>query len=73
MGLLQGQNQTKMCSILYNVLQVAEICPIVKESLESGKLLARDSGQGSPCLDLARLNFEVCLFSVIYFLHKSGT
>jgi hypothetical protein len=52
------------------VLQIAEICPIVKESLESGKLLARDSGQGSPCLDLARLNFEVRLFSVFYILHK---
>jgi hypothetical protein len=33
-------------------------------------LLARDSGQGSPCLDLARLNFEVFLFPLFYILHK---
>jgi hypothetical protein len=69
MGLLQGAKpDQKVLQRL--VLQVAEICPIVKESLESGKLLARDSGQGSPCLDLARLNFEVFLFSVFYNFHK---
>jgi hypothetical protein len=67
MGLLQGAKPDQKVSQRL-VLQVAEICPIVKESLESGKLLARDSGQGSPCLDLARLNFEVCLFFVFYVL-----
>jgi hypothetical protein len=46
--------------------QVAEISPLIKDSLESGKLLARDSGQGSPCLDLARLNFEVLGLLFLY-------
>ena len=39
--------------------QVARISEVISASLESGRLVARDSGQGSPCLDLARLNNEV--------------
>ena len=39
--------------------QVAKISEVISDSLESGRLVARDSGQGSPCLDLARLNNEV--------------
>ena len=39
--------------------QVAEISDVIRTSLETGLLVARDSGQGSPCLDLARMNFEV--------------
>jgi type II pantothenate kinase len=34
--------------------QVADISPTIGGALESGLLVARDSGQGSPCLDLAR-------------------
>lgn len=32
---------------------------VVSEALSSGMLVARDSGQGSPCLDLARMHCEV--------------
>ena len=41
------------------MLQVAKISGVISDGLESGRLVARDSGQGSPCLDLARLNNEV--------------
>eukprot|EP00090_Calanus_glacialis_P034823 TRINITY_DN5891_c0_g1_i1.p1 TRINITY_DN5891_c0_g1~~TRINITY_DN5891_c0_g1_i1.p1 ORF type:complete len:780 (-),score=227.21 TRINITY_DN5891_c0_g1_i1:391-2730(-) len=39
--------------------QVAEISAVIRTGLETGQLVARDSGQGSPCLDLARMNFEL--------------
>ena len=39
--------------------QVAEVSPVVQAGLDSGQLVARDSGQGSPCLDLARMHGEV--------------
>jgi len=39
--------------------QVAELSSVLRAGLESGQLVARDSGQGSPCLDLARMNFEL--------------
>ena len=43
--------------------QVADISPVIRTSLDTGLLVARDSGQGSPCLDLARMNFEVSISS----------
>ena len=36
--------------------QVADISAVIRTGLETGQLVARDSGQGSPCLDLARMN-----------------
>ena len=39
--------------------QVAEISPVIKKGLEGGMLVARDSGQGSPCLDLARMHCDL--------------
>ena len=35
---------------------MSEISPVIRSALEEGRLVARDSGQGSPCLDLARIN-----------------
>ena len=46
---------------------MAKISGVISEGLESGRLVARDSGQGSPCLDLARLNNEVKETYVIPF------
>ena len=40
-------------------LKVAEVSPVIKEGLLSGKLVARESGQASPCLDLSRLNHQL--------------
>ena len=39
--------------------QVSRVSGVGSEALSSGMLVARDSGQGSPCLDLARINAEV--------------
>ena len=39
--------------------QVSRVSGVVSDALSSGMLVARDSGQGSPCLDLARINAEV--------------
>ena len=39
--------------------QVSRMSQVVSEALQSGMLVARDSGQGSPCLDLARMHCEV--------------
>ena len=39
--------------------QVSRVSGVVSEALSSGMLVARDSGQGSPCLDLARMHCEV--------------
>ena len=39
--------------------QVSRMSEVVSEALQSGLLVARDSGQGSPCLDLARMHCEV--------------
>ena len=38
---------------------ISKVSPVINSSLESGLLVARDSGQGSPCLDLARMHYEV--------------
>lgn len=35
--------------------QVATVCPIINQHLDSGTLCIRESGQASPCLDLSRL------------------
>lgn len=32
--------------------QVATVCPIINQHLDSGTLCIRESGQASPCLDL---------------------
>ena len=42
--------------------QVSKMSPVISEALDTGMLVARDSGQGSPCLDLARMNQEVTCF-----------
>ena len=39
--------------------QVARLSEVISSGLDTGRLVARDSGQGSPCLDLARINAEV--------------
>ena len=39
--------------------QVSKVSPLICSALDTGMLVARDSGQGSPCLDLARMNQEV--------------
>ena len=39
--------------------QVARLSEVISCGLDTGRLVARDSGQGSPCLDLARINAEV--------------
>ena len=43
--------------------QVSRMSQVVSEALQSGMLVARDSGQGSPCLDLARMHCEVSQIS----------
>lgn len=48
------------CAELALILQRAAKCsPTLADALSSGRLLCLDSGQGSPCLDLAKLNREV--------------
>jgi len=36
--------------------QVAAMSPVIQAGLSSGQLVTRDSGQGSPCLDLGKIN-----------------
>jgi len=39
--------------------QVSKVSPLICSALDTKMLVARDSGQGSPCLDLARMNQEL--------------
>ena len=38
------------------IVQVAAMSPVIQAGLSSGQLVTRDSGQGSPCLDLGKIN-----------------
>ncbi|KAK2586990.1 hypothetical protein KPH14_010961 [Odynerus spinipes] len=42
----------------------AKICKVIREALEEGRLLAMETGQVGPCLDLSRLNLDLCLAMV---------
>ena len=42
-------------------MKVSELSSVIKAGLDSDQLIARDSGQGSPCLDLAKLNDQVTI------------
>lgn len=39
----------------------AKICKVIEKALEEGNLLAMETGQAGPCLDLSRLNLDLCL------------
>jgi len=52
-------NDVTYVELVLLLQQVAELSSVIKEGLENGRLIARDSGQGSPCLDLARLNNQL--------------
>eukprot|EP00088_Acartia_fossae_P030687 TRINITY_DN3168_c0_g1_i2.p1 TRINITY_DN3168_c0_g1~~TRINITY_DN3168_c0_g1_i2.p1 ORF type:complete len:628 (-),score=114.81 TRINITY_DN3168_c0_g1_i2:357-2132(-) len=54
-------NDVTYAELVILLQQVAEISPIVKEGLLTGKLVARESGQASPCLDLGRLNHQLAV------------
>ena len=41
------------------LVNISKMSPVINSGLETGMLVARDSGQGSPCLDLARMHYEV--------------
>uniref|UniRef100_A0A915ITW2 4'-phosphopantetheine phosphatase n=1 Tax=Romanomermis culicivorax TaxID=13658 RepID=A0A915ITW2_ROMCU len=40
--------------------RIATMCPIIKDSLANESLFVAESGQGSPCLDLSRLDAKLC-------------
>lgn len=40
--------------------RVAEVCPVVREARGCGMLRVMGSGQGSPCLDLRKLDGDLC-------------
>ena len=42
-------------------MKVSELSSVIKAGLDTDQLIARDSGQGSPCLDLAKLNDQVTI------------
>ncbi|XP_035721308.1 4'-phosphopantetheine phosphatase-like [Vespa mandarinia] len=42
----------------------AKICKVIKEGLKENRLLAMETGQAGPCLDLSRLNLDLCLAMV---------
>jgi len=52
-------NDVTYAELVILLSQVAEVSPVIKEGLLSGKLVARESGQASPCLDLSRLNHQL--------------
>lgn len=55
--MLCANSRPALNDVTYNELtlvakKVADICPVIKEALSSGRLIIMESGQGSPCLDL---------------------
>jgi len=52
-------NDVTYAELTLLLTQVATISSVIDSALKSGQLVARDSGQGSPCLDLAKLNCDL--------------
>lgn len=51
---------TEICSCL---LTAGSLCPIIKESLASNRILTVENGQKGPCLDLSNLDHSKDLIS----------
>ena len=52
-------------------MKVSELSSVIKAGLDTDQLIARDSGQGSPCLDLAKLNDQVTSANNVHNLTKT--
>ncbi|XP_063430219.1 4'-phosphopantetheine phosphatase-like [Mytilus trossulus] len=52
-------NDVIYSELLILVKRVAEISPDIQSAYDNGTLMVMDSGQGSPCLDLRLINFEL--------------
>jgi len=52
-------NDVTYAELVLILQEVSSISDVIKTGLEEGRLVARDSGQGSPCLDLARINNQL--------------
>ncbi|KAK7089960.1 4'-phosphopantetheine phosphatase-like [Littorina saxatilis] len=45
-------NDVTYSELVFLVKRVADLCPQIKAAQDQGRLVVRESGQGSPCLDL---------------------
>jgi len=54
-------NDVTYPELLVILKDVANICDIIKYALKEKRLIAMETAQAGPCLDLSRLNVELCL------------
>ncbi|KAL0276032.1 UNVERIFIED_CONTAM: hypothetical protein PYX00_003707 [Menopon gallinae] len=54
---LNDVTHTEMLGILK---QISRICPVIREAQEKGTLIAMETGQTGPCLDLSRVSEALC-------------
>ncbi|XP_077293741.1 4'-phosphopantetheine phosphatase isoform X2 [Arctopsyche grandis] len=53
-------NDTTYRELTDILIRVSDICQVIKEALEDGRLIVMENGQTGPCLDLRTLDTKLC-------------
>lgn len=61
---LPALNDVTYPELVVMLRDAAKICNVIKQALEDNTLIAMETAQAGPCLDLSRLNLDLCLAMV---------
>ncbi|XP_066588941.1 4'-phosphopantetheine phosphatase [Prorops nasuta] len=59
-------NDVTYPELIVTLKDAAKICNVIKQAIEDDRLIAMETGQAGPCLDLSRLNLDLCLAMIQY-------
>ncbi|XP_017794391.1 PREDICTED: pantothenate kinase 4 [Habropoda laboriosa] len=57
-------NDVTYPELVITLRDAAKVCKVIKHALKENRLIAMETAQASPCLDLSRLNLDLCLAMV---------
>lgn len=57
-------NDVTYPELVVTLRDAAKICKVIRQALKENRLFAMETAQASPCLDLSRLNLDLCLAMV---------
>ncbi|XP_024937354.1 pantothenate kinase 4 isoform X2 [Cephus cinctus] len=57
-------NDVTYPELVVTLRDAAKVCRVIKKAIKENRLLAMETAQAGPCLDLSRLNLDLCLAMV---------
>ncbi|XP_034196424.2 4'-phosphopantetheine phosphatase [Osmia lignaria lignaria] len=57
-------NDVTYPELVVTLRDAAKICKVIRQALKENRLIAMETAQAGPCLDLSRLNLDLCLAMV---------